>query len=274
MKISNIILAGCLSLEALVGCAVPVRNEKVPVVQEEKKQTTSVAQDVQQPRLHTPQVQEEADRFVVRNVPYRNSFYRVEWSKELLENGSAYAQDEWLDLVVKTDWKIPDISLVYATLDALYSAKETNEQNLPSENLRKLFAQDVCTGVMVTSSRVLYDNQGFDTIVHSYCYRNKKEVNTHISGEHIKDAESCAELSEALFGTKDYDYVAQVFQWTAGKKFFLKFPQKKVSGGFDVPIVLGLRDTDKGQVLILSLDSYHSGGVRGVRYEFERKEQE
>lgn len=208
-------------------------------------------------------IEELEDRFVLNGVHYRNGIYTIEWSKQLLDNGEAHTQDEWLKTLKGGEWSLADAPLNQATMTALYEHKDDPNKDLAKlvRAIQKMLKKDFEDNWMITGSRVVYRPEGNDKVIHNYATSEEYAVEANIVGPDgfNKDAEDAL---EALLDTKDIKKVKQVIKWTSGKKPYLCRLNTKPEQDVERVVVLGVGSIGR---FIIVADFNIGRPARGVR---------
>jgi len=174
-------------------------------------------------------IEELDDRYVISPISYHNGLYEVSWSRELLDGGNSYAQDEWLEILEEGEWSLAPCPLYHATLTALYYEKDGTQKD-KIENFRNLFTDNLKDNWIVTGTTILYTLSKKDIVFH-YDPIGDLELDVNIFGAPGFISRSIAatgqvESIEALFGTRDVGEVEKVYEWVSGKKPYLSVLDK------------------------------------------------
>ena len=177
--------------------------------------------------LHNPsisefKIKELENSFAISPLKLHDGLYRVEWSKELLDEDKRHTQDEWNLILQGSEWSLPSGQLYCATLEALYRNKDGNYKTV-IEKLNGIFSNDFANHFMITSTRIKYPAVGLDEIIHDYGSASKYEIQIDFVGNNgIVNSESGFEDPiESLLGTGDLTEVEEVFEWVSGRKPYL-----------------------------------------------------
>ena len=195
-------------------------------------------------------ITEDDNKFVLDNLQYRGELYRVEWGKELLDNGRSQPQGYW---VTQFPDRIPDAPLYHATIMALYRNKEGKFQQ-SVEGLKEKFLEDFNEfGLMTTSTRLVYNASGEDKVMHGYGSRNKQIVSGKLvgiggyrkSGYRIKNRGFKRPL-KALLGATDLKEMALAYKWLSEMNLWLSTFRPSIKGCeyIEFALSLGFGDDD------------------------------
>ena len=164
------------------------------------------------------------DRYRISGVSYEGRASVVDISKVFLDKGIANKQIEWIDMTREEEWKLASGPLYRAVCAALYDNRNhTNEQQRFLVNkVKQMFEKDFKESSMMTSTRIFYNPEGVDTVVHNFGYENEREVSGNIVGENGLINEDCGFGSaiDALLGTSDCEEVKAVYSWISGKNSY------------------------------------------------------
>lgn len=210
------------------------------------------------------------DRFRLRNVFYNHWFYTIDQSKELLDGGSIRTQDQWNEWLKseqnKEKWHLASGLVYHASLAALHYNQDhpDKKQKKLIKQSREMHAKDFQDNRMMTSTRIIYIQQGEDKIIHDYSSPQQQKISLHFAGPLLKiNKESGLENDIiALFGTADLEEMEKVYENLLGRKPELWKINKKLSKEIQLPLVL---DAVRSLYFNVSADRslYDNGSGRG-----------
>ncbi|MBI4146373.1 hypothetical protein HY489_03480 [Candidatus Woesearchaeota archaeon] len=171
------------------------------------------------------------NRFCLYNVPHcrnangtpnPNARVNIELAKSIVDYGNRHTPDEWNNILKKDNWELPDTQIIYSTLRAFSFFRDNLPQSLNSSfhsMLADIFKESgtfseprklltTYYSGLATGTRILYQEQGNDTIVHRYGTTNEYAVNANIGTDpnHGVGADISTNMQEALqaiLGTND-----------------------------------------------------------------------
>ncbi|MBI4017051.1 MAG: hypothetical protein HY363_05155 [Candidatus Aenigmarchaeota archaeon] len=178
------------------------------------------------------------DRFVIKNIPFKDAFYTLQWSEELIDGGQSRTQDEWKDFLQQSEWKLPDAPLYHATLAALYAHKDGLQSELV-EKVRNTFSKHFKERWLVTGSWVVYEPQGNDTVKHALLGAEKQAMVVGPDGW-VNARCGFEDSMNALLCTCELAEVEKVYEWVSGKKPYLWRINNKKNVNAERAVVLGV----------------------------------
>ena len=215
------------------------------------------------------QIESLADRYRLHNVQYNNGVYVVDWSKELLENGAAKKQQEWIVATQSTEWKIPDLQLYHATLATLYRHKDhaAKEQQKLVKEVQQVFQQDFdpAKPYMTTSTKIQYAASGLDKVTHGWGYPSAQKHSLVLVGPdaYVNPSSGLEAQMEVLLGSRDVAEIEKVYEWVSGKKPYLWRLGQAPAQDKERAAVLGCNDGNEFSISC-SIDFSGSRPSRGV----------
>jgi hypothetical protein len=221
-------------------------------------------------------IEELPDRYRLHNVHYGLGLFVVDWSKNQLDNAQFKTQDNWLKWLKGKEWKLPDALLYNAVVFEMYHWREHSDsaQRKMIEEFRKLLEDKW----IMTCTRLEYNPDGKDIVIHNFGYEGKPKIKTSLVGTSnvlVSSNEVSQEMICAILGIEDKKMIDEVYTWLSTKRPYVyrleEPPQNKDLG----VVVLG-RYVDSNQFLIdLDDDFYVNGRAFGVAVtgarEFHRK---
>jgi hypothetical protein len=218
-------------------------------------------------------IEELPDRYRLHNVHYEMGLFVVDWSKEHLDGRDTKTQDNWLKWLKGKEWKLPDALLYNAVVFELYHWREHPDpiQRKVIGEFRKLPGNNWT----ITCTRLEYNPEGKDLVVHNYGYDGKPKIkadlvgpsNVLVDSPEVSDATICAVL-----GIEDKKMIDTVYTWLSTKKPYIWRLQQKPERKDLRAVVLGRSiDYDRFYVdYIYYVERAFGVAVVGVR-DFHRK---
>lgn len=140
---------------------------------------TKIVQPVIKPVTFS--ITEDEEFYIINGVKINDKLKTVKWTKELLDEGKSYTQDQWVEQTKEREVRLASLPTYIATIITLYDNRNVQDQNQKDlvEKVRKMFETDFDPQKpwMMTSTRIIYATQGPDRISHDYGYDNESEVN-------------------------------------------------------------------------------------------------
>lgn len=174
--------------------------------------------------------------FTIYGVEYLGKKVIVSWYKNLMDGGNIHTQNEW----IRRKENSPDIALYHATFVALYENR-TGPYVVSVERIRKMFKKDFEDEWMMTSTRIKYDNEGEDEIIHDYKNKNEYVVKAYVKGHSsfIESGDVSLELLNSLLGSRNKNEIVKVYTWLMEIKPFLFRLERKPMRTTERAVVLG-----------------------------------
>jgi hypothetical protein len=213
----------------------PFKDPKYIPVEEALRQLREYRRDIDGYNPETPAVDTQAqgafliedlgNRYRLSNVPYNGGMWAFDWYKDLLSDGENLPQNEWIKRTQSNSIKLPNSKMIHANLAALCTLKfhaTASQRTLLDDVLEKIFRPDFMTNYPNTSTRIAYQPQGKDYVIHNIGYADQ-----HITEEDITGPESSVNRLGmekpllAILGTDDLFRVETVYSILFGKQTFL-----------------------------------------------------
>ena len=199
-------------------------------------------------------IQDLPDRYVLNNLMYTGELWTVGWGKNLLDNGQAHTQDQWVDLTKTAEFKLACGPLYLATIFALYDHKDIPDtsQNTLVNRMKKMFKDDFDPSKpwKMTSTRISYAPQtpvalvNPDRVEHNFGYSNQFGTFCDLVGpsECLKSGHE--RTIDGLLMTQDLPKLEAAAQWLTGKRTYLWRLSSRPQSETQRVLVLGCVDGD------------------------------
>lgn len=156
---------------------------------------------------------DEQDYWRVSGVRYRNGIYTVDLLKELLDAGNSRTQDRWAEYSEKAKkqgrFYVADMPLYFALFESLFKQKSKPE----SEKAREFIQKQIKKYWLTTLTRILYQPQGEDKIIHNYGTPASYPLEENIVGPDRTIESTDKDALEAILGTDNINKIRNVFKW-------------------------------------------------------------
>ena len=185
------------------------------------------------------------DRYIISPVLYRGELYQVSLGADLLDGGKKHTQDQWVDALQGTEWRLPSAPLMLGLLSTLYSVRDGTDASLVAEVQEKL-KKDFKDLWMMTGTRIKYATNGLDTVLHEYRSPEEYSLEAPILGPDGWVTPSCeyGPSIDALLETTDLAALESVSEWASGKKPYLWRVNNTPSSEVQRALVLGVVSSD------------------------------
>jgi hypothetical protein len=159
-------------------------------------------------------IEDLSDRYRLHNVRWHGGCFTIDIKKELLENGQAYNQDEWLAKTIQNEWKLPPISLYYSCLCALIEAKKSRDKQKKkaAKDALAMLKEDFREPAGIMSSTSVTKAAGGDIVQHYRNYPGEYTFQANLtsgSGDYLKGFLST--VLKVIFETKDLEAFEEIF---------------------------------------------------------------
>jgi len=161
-------------------------------------------------RIHTT-----ADFWTIEGVLYRGKVHAVDLAKTLLDNGTAKTQDQWIDYTrearTRNDFYLPDFPLLHGIVTRLYEQRS----QAGVEAIRAQVQAWTREKWLMTTTRIRYNPQGEDEVIHNYTLPDEERIDTSFVGpnEWIKGS-TTPEAVQVLLGTsQSMQEINTVYHW-------------------------------------------------------------
>ncbi len=180
-------------------------------------------------------IKDTYDAFIVHGVEYLKQKITVAWYKNMYR-GEFYTQDKWIKLKAK----LPGVDIYYATFLALYKNKDGPYKALV-EKMKQMFKKDFDNIFMMTSTRIRYNANGEDEIIHDYGGADESRIKINLIGEndYLNSNKIRPKIITSLLASDSKGEVVEVFEWISGLKPYLWRLQQKPEQDTERAVVLG-----------------------------------
>jgi hypothetical protein len=176
--------------------------------------------DPQPPQTNPANFQNLGDYWRVQ-VNYRNGICTADLSKSLLDNGNAKTQEQWAEYrkiaEPKGEFYTGDMPLYHAIFTALFKQKDRPE----SEEARVIIQKQMRKKWLMTLTRIAYQPNGKDKIIHNFGTNQKYELDEKIVGpDRILEFGDGSALT-ALLGDGNINQIKSIYNWINGTDTYL-----------------------------------------------------
>lgn len=194
-------------------------------------------------------IKDTNDAFIVHGVEFLKQKITVAWFKNMYVR-EVYTQEKWIRLKAN----LPGIDIYYATFRALYQNKNGPYKSLV-EKMKQMFKKDFDNNFMMTSTRIRYNANGEDEIIHDYGGADESRIKLNFIGEndYLNSNKIRSKIVTSLLASNSKDEVVEVFEWISGLKPYLWRLQQKPEQDTERAVVLG-RDIDNVRFNIYCID--------------------
>src|SRR3989344_6044236 len=159
---------------------------------------------------------ELTDFYRINGISYRNEIYTVYLSKTLLESRT---QDQYANQrkkAVSDEFTVADMPLYYAVKHSLYQNRDNKDYKEKVLEVRDFIKQKMLEKYLMTLSRVRYNPQGKDIVIHDCDQASQYEIPADFMGNDnfILKISNMKEPLNALLGVNhDVDKINDVYKW-------------------------------------------------------------
>ena len=248
---------------------VPVNPEGLDEIAEALLNETPPEEDT---CLADTNVQNNQDFWRIGSVQYRNGIYVVDLAKSLLDNGNTRTQDDWAkhyeSAIGRNEFHTPNYPLLYGLVKALYNARDKPAQKNNVAETSSFLKDKSRAHWLMTLTRVRYQPQGNDVVIHNYGTRDKYEEQVDFIGPDERIEGTAKPLAcQRLLGTNDsVQNINNLFNWLNGTDIYIWRVNKKPKkvdervAGFGAGSVGAILNCNRNPSC-----AYSSLGVRFVR---------
>jgi uncharacterized protein (TIGR02996 family) len=187
-------------------------------------------------------IEELPDRYRLHNVHYQMDLWVVDWSKEALDEGRTKTQDNWLKWLKGKEWKLPDSLLYNAVVFEMYYWKD-HPDPVQQERIDN-FRQFLGGNWTMTCTRIEYEPEGKDTVIHDFGYGNKQKIRADVVGPSnvlVGSDDVSEQLICSILGIEDKKMIDEAYTWLSTKRPRIwRLEQKPNSKDLRVVVLGGL----------------------------------
>src|SRR3989344_2532669 len=158
------------------------------------------------------QITSQENFWEIKGAVYRSETGIVRLGKQLLLNGEARTQDEWVQYSLEARAKgllyTSDFPLLYSAIRAV-----ENSDAPEKEEIRNFLKETARAKWLMTSTRLRYNPSGLDEIIHNFKMPDEYTERVALVGPDRIIERGDAEVCKALLGTDDIQEISDVFQW-------------------------------------------------------------
>ena len=172
-------------------------------------------QQEEQQTIPTTNLTSTQDSWKIEGVEYRDGIYTVNLAKQLLDNGKAKTQQEWIDYRNQSNsFYTADMPLHHSIFKALYQQRDTTE----AKEARKFLEQQFREKWLQTLTRITYTPKGKDKLTHNIGTQEQYEINENIVGENEQIINiKKPKFLEALLGSSNKEEINNIYKWITNK---------------------------------------------------------
>jgi hypothetical protein len=167
-------------------------------------------------------LQSNNDFWTIENVEYRDSIYKVDLLKDLLDKGNSKNQDDWVkyskNAQDNNNFYVGDFPLYHSLFTSLHKLNDKPE----IEEIRSFLQKQFIEKWLMTLTRIKYQSSGKDDIIHNYKMSDEYSVKDNFVGpdEYVKDSKNKINY-KSLLGTDNLKEINEVYNWITGKDIYL-----------------------------------------------------
>lgn len=155
------------------------------------------------------------EEYSLRNVFLDGKTYDFYWKRDFMHGGEEITQYKSSD----GSFVVPDVQIFYVTFEALYNNSDHpfEKSKLLVEEMRDFFSgvfdrMDIRTATFVQKN----SNTDYD-IIHSPTCSYRRKLNCKTLNFHSRRTEDELVAFNSLFGTRNQEFVKEIFKWLTGK---------------------------------------------------------
>ena len=192
------------------------KNKKV--VQPEKNNSTSTKDF---------SISDNDTFWTLNGVSHRNRSHQVNLLKSLLEDGESKTQDEWIKFAKSAmknkEFYTPSMDLVYSIIRTTYLNKDNQKYQNEILQVKDFLKTSATNNYLITTTRLKYQPQGKDKIIHNYKLSNQYEIQENIVGSDdcIHQLQNVNKTLDALLGSDNPQEINNTFNWIFGVNTYL-----------------------------------------------------
>ena len=169
-------------------------------------------------------LKDKTDFYEIKGVHYNNGICRVNLSKTLLPSRTQEEHAEHRMNAKPNEFYLADISLYYALFTELFSNRDSPYKP-KIEEARQFIKKSMLEHWLTTLTRVQYNPNGNDMIIHNYGQKDRREdnLNTFIgpNGEITKISNAEKPLQLLLNTSQDVNEINSIYSWLADVNAYL-----------------------------------------------------
>ena len=169
-------------------------------------------------------LEDKTDFYEIKGVHYNNGICRVNLSKTLLPSRTQEEHAEHRMNAKPNEFYLADISLYYALFTELFSNRDSPYKP-KIEEARQFIKKSMLEHWLTTLTRVHYNPNGNDMIIHNYGQKDRREdnLNTFIgpNGEITKISNAEKPLQLLLNTNQNASEINSVYNWLADVNAYL-----------------------------------------------------
>nr|AQS34944.1 hypothetical protein [uncultured archaeon] len=213
-------------------------------------------------------IQSSDDFWSISGVQYRDGIYTVDLMKNLLDEGKARTQDQWVEYSTEAqktgEFYVSDYPLFYQTLRTVFSSKDDSKMKDQAEEIKTTLKGLSRNHWLTTLTRISYHPKGEDVVIHNYGMDDQYKINQKFVGKNgwIKELKN-KDTYSALLGTDKISEINETFQWLNGTDAYI-FRINEKPKSIDERVARFLADSYRADLYCYG-DPSGSDGALGVR---------
>ena len=169
-------------------------------------------------------LEDKTDFYEIKGVHYNNGICRVNLSKTLLPSRTQEEHAEHRMNAKPSEFYLADMSLYHSLFTELFKNKD-NSHKSQIENARQFIKKSMLEHWLTTLTRVQYNPNGNDMIIHNYGQKDRREdnLNTFIgpNGEITKISNAEKPLQLLLNTNQNASEINSVYNWLTDVNAYL-----------------------------------------------------
>ena len=162
-------------------------------------------------------LEDKTNFYKINGIPYKNGIYTIDLSREFLQSKT---QDQHAQHKIENpdDFSIEDISLYHAMFNTLHQNKNSQYKDVVEE-VRNFIKQTMNQRWLTTLTRIRYNPDGKDIIIHDYKQSDKSQINidTFVGPDGYITKSKTTNITkplQSLFNTtQSVNEINQVYKW-------------------------------------------------------------
>ena len=169
-------------------------------------------------------LEELTDFYRINGISYRNEIYTVDLSKTLLESRTQDQHANQRKKAVSDEFTVADMPLYYAIKFSLYQNRDNKKYSEKILEVRDFIKKQMFGNWLMTLSRVRYNPQGKDIVIHDCDQASQYEIPADFMGNDnfILKISGMKEPLNALLGVNhDVKIINDVYKWLTDKDSYI-----------------------------------------------------
>jgi hypothetical protein len=184
-------------------------GDKPKKPKENQKEKQTIQQD--------PQIISSEDYWTISGVNYRKGIYSVNLMKSLLDGGNKKTQYDWAEYSrTAQENNLPytaDMPLHHSVIKTAYEQRDHPDFKQTAEEIRQFIHKTFREGWPTTLTRIAYQPNGKDKIIHNYSMPNEYSLDELIVGPDREIEGRDKNALKAILGTDNLKEIQDIYQW-------------------------------------------------------------